>query len=211
MACRAFSFLAGDVAPALGLMLFPTFLKLGGRRVLLVGGGPVAAGKLRGLLDAGAIVVVVAPVVRPEIVAAGVTVRRRPFDPSDLDGMSYVVAAAPPEVNRAVARSAETRGIFVNAVDDVESASAYAGAVFRRAGMTVAISTDGEAPALAGLVREALEALLPDDLDDWMACARDARRRWLAEGVPMEQRRPLLLTALNDLYARRGVHAGERR
>jgi siroheme synthase-like protein len=199
------------VPPALGLMLFPTFLKLGGRRVLLVGGGPVAAGKLRGLLDAGASVVVVAPDVRPEIVAAGADVRRRPFDPSDLDGMSYVVAAAPPEVNRTVARSAEARGIFVNAVDDVESASAYAGAVIRRAGMTVAISTDGEAPALAGLVREALEALLPDDLDDWMACARDARRRWLAEGVPMEQRRPLLLTALNDLYARRGVHAGERR
>jgi siroheme synthase-like protein len=114
-----------------------------------------------------------------------------------------VVAAAPPAVNRAVAEAARDRGIFVNAVDDIESASAYAGAILRRAGITIAISTDGEAPALAGLVREALEALLPEDLDDWMQCARDARRDWLAQRVPMEERRPLLLDALNRLYADR--------
>ena len=184
-------------------MLFPTFLKLGGRRVLLVGAGPVAAGKLRGLLDAGAVVTVVAPDVVPEIAAAPVEVRRRPFQDGDLDGVCYVVAAAPPEVNRQVAETAHGRGLFVNAVDDIASASAYAGAVVRRAGVTIAISTDGEAPALAGLVREALESLLPEDLDQWMTCARDARRTWLAGGVPMEQRRPLLLLALNELYEAR--------
>jgi uroporphyrin-III C-methyltransferase / precorrin-2 dehydrogenase / sirohydrochlorin ferrochelatase len=192
-------------------MLFPTFLKLGGRRVLLVGAGPVAAGKLRGLLDAGAQVTVVAPDVRPEICAEEVEILRRPFQPTDLEGVCYVVAAAPPDVNRDVARAADVRGIFVNAVDDIESASAYAGAVLRRAGVTVAISTDGEAPALAGLVREALESLLPEDLEDWMACAREARRRWLADAVPMSDRRPLLLAALNDLYDRRAALAGEGR
>jgi siroheme synthase-like protein len=186
-------------------MLFPTFLKLGGRRVLLVGGGPVAAGKLRGLLDAGALVTVVSPHVVPEIAASQVDLTRRPFQPSDLDGVSFVVAAAPPDVNRAVAAAGQARGLFVNAVDDVQSASAYAGAVVRRAGMTIAISTDGDAPALAGLVREALESLLPEDLEDWMACAREARRKWLARGVPMNDRRPLLLLALNELYDRKAV------
>jgi uroporphyrin-III C-methyltransferase/precorrin-2 dehydrogenase/sirohydrochlorin ferrochelatase len=88
----------------------------------------------------------------------------------------------------------------VNAVDDLESASAYAGAIVQKAGVTIALSTDGEAPALAGLVREALEALLPDELDRWMACAQSARREWLAQGVPMPERRPLLLQALNELY-----------
>ena len=188
-------------------MLFPIFLKLGGRAVLLVGAGPVAAGKLRGLLDAGATVKVVAPEVRQEIVEAPVEVLRRPFAPSDLEGVSFVVAAAPPDVNREVARLAHEKGLFVNAVDDIESASAYAGAVFRRAGMTVAISTDGEAPALAGLVREALETLLPEDLDLWMQVARESRQRWLAEGVPMAERRPQLLEALNELYRAR-VTAG---
>lgn len=189
-------------------MLFPTFLKLGGREVLLVGGGPVAAGKLQGLLDAGAIVRVVAPAILPEIEAAAAAVARRPFAEADLDGACFVVAAAPPAVNRQVAAEAHRRGLFVNAVDDVESASAYAGAVFRRAGVTVAISTDGDAPALAGLMREALEELLPQDLETWMATARETRRRWLADGVPMAERRPLLLQALNDLYERRAARAG---
>jgi siroheme synthase-like protein len=191
-------------------MLFPTFLKLGGRRVLLVGAGPVAAGKLQGLLEAGAIVTVVAPAVVPSIAGAPVEIVRRAFQASDVEGVSFVVAAAPPEVNRAVAAAAHARGIFVNAVDDIASASAYAGAVLRRAGVTIAISTDGDAPALAGLVREALDALLPEELDQWMGCARDARRQWLEAGVPMEQRRPLLLQALNQLYERRAVAAGAR-
>ena len=120
------------------------------------------------------------------------------------------MAAAPPDVNRTVAAEAHARGLFVNAVDDVESASAYAGAVVRRAGMTIAISTEGDAPALAGLVREALETLLPEELDQWMTCARDARREWLARGVPMTERRPLLLLALNDLYERSSVSGGVR-
>jgi uroporphyrin-III C-methyltransferase/precorrin-2 dehydrogenase/sirohydrochlorin ferrochelatase len=181
--------------------LHPAFLKLAGRRALLVGGGRVALGKLRSLVDAGAIVRVVAPDICHEIVASGVEVARRSFTPSDLEGVWFVVAAAPREVNRAVAAAAEPRGIFVNAVDDVESASAYAGAVLRRAGVTIAISTDGEAPALAGLLREALESMLPDDLEGWMACARDIRREWLANGVPIEARRHLLLDALVARYS----------
>ena len=132
-----------------------------------------------------------------------VTIVRRPFEPADLDGAWYVVAAAPPEVNRAVARAAEARGLFVNAVDDLESASAYAGAIVQKAGVTIAMSTDGEAPALAGLMREALEVLLPEELDRWMACAQEARRGWLAQGVPMAERRPMLLQALDDLYDRK--------
>ena len=129
-------------------MLYPTFLKLGYRRVLLVGGGRVAASKLRGLLDAGAIVKVVAPTILLEIASAAEETARRPFRESDLDDVCFVVAAAPAAINREVAAAARQRGLFVNAVDDVESASAYAGAVLRRAGVTIAISTDGDAPAI---------------------------------------------------------------
>lgn len=184
------------------MAVFPVFLKLDGRRVLVVGGGPVAAGKLRALIDAGADVTVVAPKIVEDIAsqAGELTILQRPFEPSDVEGVWYVVAAAPPEVNRAVARAAEARNLFVNAVDDLASASAYAGAIVKKAGVTIALSTDGEAPALAGLLREALETVLPDDLDRWMTRAREARREWLAERVPMPERRPLLLEALNTLY-----------
>lgn len=193
------------------MAVFPVFLKLAGRRVLVVGGGPVASSKLRALLDAEAAVTVIAPEILDAIADAPVQILRREFRSEDLDGMWYVVAAAPPEVNRAVSAAAHARGIFVNAVDDLENASAYAGAVLNRGGVTIALSTDGEAPALAGLLREALEAVLPEDLEDWMTCAREARRRWLAEGVPMAERRPLLLEALQQLYASRTSAGAERR
>jgi siroheme synthase-like protein len=183
--------------------VYPVFLKLAGRSVLVVGGGPVAEGKVNGLLEAGAAITVVAPYVVPAISAAPVEIRLRPFEPGDLDGACFVVAAAPWEVNRQVAAAAHARGVLVNAVDDVENASAYLGGVVRRAGVTVALSTDGVAPALAGLLREALEDVLPEDLEAWLTCARDARRRWLAAGVPMSERRPLLLEALVRLYERR--------
>ena len=82
--------------------LFPAFLRLTGKRVLVVGAGPVAASKLKALIDAEADITVVAPVVHADIEAEAVTIHRRPFEVSDLDGVWYVVAAAPPEVNRAV-------------------------------------------------------------------------------------------------------------
>jgi uroporphyrin-III C-methyltransferase/precorrin-2 dehydrogenase/sirohydrochlorin ferrochelatase len=183
--------------------MFPAFLNLVSRRVVVVGGGPVAASKLDALLTAGADVTVVAPDVRPEIDRLGVTVLRRPFEDADLDEAWWVVAAAPKDVNRQVLAAAEPRGVFVNAVDDPDHATAYLGGVVRRHGATVAISTDGRAPALAGLLREALDAWLPRDLDAWMSAADDARRTWKTEGVPMEQRRPQLLDVLNQLYANR--------
>jgi uroporphyrin-III C-methyltransferase/precorrin-2 dehydrogenase/sirohydrochlorin ferrochelatase len=66
--------------------------------------------------------------------------------------------------------------------------------------VTIAFSTDGRAPALAGLLREALDAWLPVDLEAWMAASDEARREWKREGVPMEERRPMLLETLNRLY-----------
>jgi uroporphyrin-III C-methyltransferase/precorrin-2 dehydrogenase/sirohydrochlorin ferrochelatase len=180
--------------------MFPAFLHIRSRRVVVVGGGPVAASKLEALLAAGADVTVVAPEVRPEIEAAGVTIVRRPFQEGDLDGAWWVVAAAPRAVNKQVLAAAESRRVFVNAVDDPEHATAYLGGVVRRDGVTVAISTDGRAPALAGLLREAFDAFLPRDLARWLTAADAARKAWKAEGVPMEQRRPRLLETLNQLY-----------
>ena len=105
--------------------MYPVFLNLTGRRVVVVGGGPVAASKMHGLLREGAHITVVAPDVRPEIEAAGVDVRRRRFEDADLDDAWWVVAAAPPDVNRQVQEAAERRRIYVNAVDDPRHATAY--------------------------------------------------------------------------------------
>jgi uroporphyrin-III C-methyltransferase/precorrin-2 dehydrogenase/sirohydrochlorin ferrochelatase len=180
--------------------LLPVFLKLAGRRVLLVGGGTVAASKLDALRRAGADVTVVAPAVAPSIRESGATIAQRPFETRDLDGVWFVVAAGPPDVNAAVARAAGERHLFVNAVDDPPNASAYLGGVVRRAGVTVAISTSGAAPALAGALREGIDALLPPDLERWSACARDMRAEWKRTDLPMTERRPQLIDALKRLY-----------
>jgi uroporphyrin-III C-methyltransferase/precorrin-2 dehydrogenase/sirohydrochlorin ferrochelatase len=182
--------------------MFPAFLRLDSRKVVLVGGGRVAAAKLGSLVDAGAQVTVVAPEIRPELERPGVALLRRGFQDEDLDGAWWVVSAAPAEVNRRVLAAAEPRRVFVNAVDDPASATAFAGGVVRRDGVTIAISTDGRAPALAGLLREALDAWLPGDLDAWLAAADEARRAWREQRVPMEHRRPQLLETLNKLYGR---------
>lgn len=165
--------------------LLPLFVKLDGRRVVVVGTGWLAASKLDALVRAGADIRVVDP---------------DAFVPSDLDEAWYVVTAATAEINGRVAEAAEARRIFVNAVDDPPHASAYLGGVIRRGGVTIAISTGGDAPALAGILREGIDALLPPDLDRWTECAREKRRAWKANGVPMEERRPQLIEALKGLY-----------
>ena len=180
--------------------LLPLFVNLAGRRVVLVGGGPVAAAKLTQLLDAGADVLVVSPVVHAEIERSGVLIARREFNPADLDAAWFVVAAATPDVNRTVGRAAEARRIFVNAVDDPANATAFLSGVVRRDGVTLAISTNGDAPGLASLLREALDAVLPRDIGRWVAEARRVRAIWKRDGVPMQARKPLLLATLNDLY-----------
>src|SRR5262245_12424390 len=183
--------------------LLPLFLNLTGRQVVLVGGGRVAAGKLQQLVAAGARVRVIAPEITLSITArryADVELIRREFVASDLDDVWLVVAAATPEVNREVAAAAESRRVFVNAVDDPANASAFLSGVVRRDGVTIAISTNGDAPALTALVREAVEALLPNDLAAWMDIARTARLEWKRDAVPMDERKPRLLEALNERY-----------
>jgi uroporphyrin-III C-methyltransferase/precorrin-2 dehydrogenase/sirohydrochlorin ferrochelatase len=194
--------------------LLPLFVDLAGRRVLLVGAGPVAAAKLGQLRAGGADVRVIAPDVCEEIERTGVPVERRAFEAVDLDGVWLVVAAATPAANREVAAAAEARRVFVNAVDDPANATAFLSGVVRRDGVTLAISTSGSAPGLTALLREGLDALLPRDLGAWLDEARRQRAAWRGEGVPMSERRPLLLEALNRLYDRspegpRRAHGGE--
>jgi siroheme synthase-like protein len=175
--------------------LFPLFLRLEGRRVLVVGGGPVASSKALELHAQGARIDVVAPEVVPEL-AAIAHVAQRPFEASDVDGAWLVIAAAPRTVNRAVREAADARATFVVAVDDVPSCTAFGASRFVRGGITVALSSGGRAPALVALLRRALEALLPDDLDRWTALAEIERARWKREGTPMSSRRSRLLEAL---------------
>jgi len=189
--------------PDAELSRLPVFLRFDRRRVVVVGAGTVAASKIPALVAAGGAVTVVAPHVSPAIDRSRVTVIERGFRPEDLDGAWFVTAAATPAVNRQVRDAAESRNVFVNAVDDPANATAYLGGAIARGGVTVAFSTGGHAPALAGLLREALDEIVPADIGDWLEHASQLRRQQRIAGVPMAARRPQLLETLNHLYETR--------
>jgi uroporphyrin-III C-methyltransferase/precorrin-2 dehydrogenase/sirohydrochlorin ferrochelatase len=177
--------------PAPDEALYPLFLKVRGRAVLVVGAGPAAERKVASLLESGALVRLVAPEATPELRRlAGegrLEWRARPFEPADADGAWLIVAATGDvAVQASVAQTGEARATFVLAIDDPRHASAYGGAIVRRPPFVVAISSSGATPALSRLVREIIEAALPGD--DWIARARELRARWKAEGTPMAER-----------------------
>jgi uroporphyrin-III C-methyltransferase/precorrin-2 dehydrogenase/sirohydrochlorin ferrochelatase len=142
---------------------FPLLLDLTGRRVVVVGGGMVASRRTRGLHEAGADVLVVAPDVLAEIEAL-VPVERRPFAPSDLDGAWLAMACTDdPDVNAAVAAAAAERRIFCVRADAAAEGTARTPAVARHDGLTVAVN-GGDDPARAVALRDAVAAAL--DLGD---------------------------------------------
>jgi precorrin-2 dehydrogenase/sirohydrochlorin ferrochelatase len=133
------------------------------RRVVVVGGGSVAARKVEGLLEAGAQVTVISPILTPELEvlaeARRIAVIGRPYRQGDLAGAFLVIAATnDADVNQAVWREAEQCGCLVNVVDDPAHCNFIAPAIIRRGEVTLAISTGGASPALARRLREQLEA-----------------------------------------------------
>ncbi|MGB3270135.1 MAG: siroheme synthase CysG [Rhodanobacter sp.] len=151
------------------MKLYPIFASLSQRAVLVVGGGAVAERKVAALLEAQAQVTVNAPNLTPRLqrwVRQGrIAHRADAFRESWLERVWLVVAATPDrEINALVASLGELRRIFVNVVDDAALSSFHVPAVIDRAPLTIAISSGGQAPMLARLLRERLEALLDDSL-----------------------------------------------
>ena len=179
--------------------MFPVFLDLTGRRVVVVGGGPVGRRKALAARDAGAAVVVVdpeAPVAHapgsPEVIHI-----REPYRPEHLAGACLVFAAATPEVNARVVADARAAGIRVNSATDPQSGDCLLPAVVRRGGLTLAVGTGGASPALARRIREKLKAEFDDAFAAWVRLLDEVRPVVLAT-VPDPARRRELLDALAD-------------
>jgi siroheme synthase-like protein len=171
--------------------LYPIFLKLAGRRVLVAGAGAIATRKVASLVEARAIVCVVAPQASDEVKRlareGSIEWRARPFQNEDVEGAWLVLAATSDgAAQRAIAAEAEARRIFVIAVDDPPNATAYSGSIVRRPPFTIAISSSGAAPALTRLVREILEHVLP--AEEWIEHARRLRTKWSESAVPPAER-----------------------
>ncbi len=174
--------------------LFPMFLKLAGRPCLVVGAGSIGEQKIRGLIDSGAQVRVVAPAATAAIAQAAtrgdLAWVRRTFEFSDLDGVFLVVAAtSSPEVNRAIYKEAQQRGILCNVVDDPPHCDFFYPAVVRRGHFQIAISTGGLSPALAQRVRKQLEEEFPPIYWEWLQQLGRTREALFKEISDPEERR----------------------
>jgi len=166
------------------MSMLPIFLKLIGRRCLLVGAGNVALEKLGSLLKTELRLTVVAPEAREEFVrlaASGeiVWIQRR-FEAADLDGNFLVITATDSsEVNASVYRGCVERNIICNSVDDIPNCDFYFGSVVSRGDLQIAISTSGESPAVAQRLRREIEEGLPEDLGAWLGHLGQLRREML--------------------------------
>ena len=179
------------------MSLLPIFLKLEGRRCLLVGAGTVALDKIGSLLKTGLRLRVVAPEARPEIRQLALEGKlewiQRPFEFADLGGNFLVITATDShQVNAEVYRAAVERNILCNSADDIPNCDFFFGSVVRRGDLQIAISTAGQSPAFAQRLRREIDEQLPEDLGSWLANLGQLRRDVLATHFRSEDRKALL-------------------
>ena len=188
--------------------LFPMFVKLEGKRCLVVGAGKVGEPKIGGLIDTGASVHVIAleasDTVKVWAQAGKITLELRAFSAEDLDGtLLAVVATASRALNESIYREAQRRGVLCNVVDDPEYCDFYYPAVVRRGDLQIAISTNGQSPSLAQKLRQQLERQFGYGYARWIAELGETRKLVLASDLDPERKSELL----HSLASREAVKA----
>lgn len=188
--------------------LFPMFVKLEGKRCLVVGAGKVGEPKIGGLIDTGACVHVIAleasDAVKVWAQAGKITLELRAFSVGDLDGtLLAVVATASRTLNGSIYREAQRRGVLCNVVDDPEYCDFYYPAVVRRGDLQIAISTNGQSPSLAQKLRQQLERQFGPGYARWIAELGETRKLVLASDLDPERKSALL----HSLASREAVKA----
>jgi precorrin-2 dehydrogenase/sirohydrochlorin ferrochelatase len=177
--------------------LFPMFLKLEGKRCLVVGAGKVGESKITGLIDTGARIHVIAleaaEAVHGLANAGKITLELRAFSPEDLDGIFLaVVGTASASVNEFIYREAQRRGVLCNVVDVPEYCDFYYPAIVRRGDLQIAISTSGQSPSLAQKLRQQLERQFGPAYEQWVAELGATRKLVLASNLNPQRKRELL-------------------
>jgi precorrin-2 dehydrogenase/sirohydrochlorin ferrochelatase len=179
---------------------YPIFLRLTGKKAVVIGGGPVAARKTASLAEAGARVTVISPELSTAfdgLVKDGAFIHEaRKYRPGDLSGAFIAVAATDdPRTNIDAATEADSLGIPVNSANPPGAGSFIVPSSIHRGGLTIAISTGGAAPALSRKLRLDIESFLTDQYGWFLEFLEEARAA-LKESVPAEEARRQVLEGL---------------
>lgn len=165
--------------------LFPIFVKLHNRHVLVVGGGYVGWEKLQALManSPEATITIVAPQIRPEIVAAAnqnkqIGLVHENYDKKFLENIDLVLAATNDKaVNKQVYEDCQSRKIWINVADTPELCDFYLSSVVKKGDLKIAISTNGKSPTLAKRLRAMLEEIIPDSIQDTLDNLQSIRNK----------------------------------
>jgi precorrin-2 dehydrogenase / sirohydrochlorin ferrochelatase len=200
--------------------LFPAFLKIAGRRCVVVGAGAVGEEKIISLLRAGADVCVVAPHATERVQAWAreekFRWKARKFRPGDLrDAFLVVAATSSPELHEKIYRQAKRQNVLCNVVDDPERCDFYYGSVVNRGSLQIAISTGGQSPALAQRLRKQFEQQFGAEYELWIEEIGKARKTLFAGKIDPERRKQLLHHLASELsfeeFLRRRSRSAEKR
>lgn len=154
--------------------LYPLFLKLHELRLLLVGGGNVALEKLQSLLtnSPDVMITIVAPMIRDEVknfIAAypRCLIIERPFEESDIDNADVIICATDnKELHKQIKLLANKKKILVNVADTPELCDFYLGSIVQKGNLKIGISTNGKSPTVAKRIKELLNDVLPEEVDE---------------------------------------------
>jgi siroheme synthase-like protein len=179
------------------LRYFPVHLDLRERHVVVVGAGAVAAGKISQLLDAEALVTVVAPEVIDDVRAlrrdSKIELHERAFEPADLEGATLVIGATDERgVNQRIAEAAREKGVMCNIVDDPELCDFITPALVIRGDLQIGISTSGGSPTLAQRVKREIDSLIGEEYGQLLELAAEMRREARSVIPDFEERRDVL-------------------
>ncbi len=177
--------------------LFPMFLKLEGKQCLVVGAGKIGEEKIRGLLETGARIRVVAleagPAVREWASSGAIELELRHYQSDDLRGAFLaVVATSSRTLNERIYRESEQLGVLCNVVDVPDLCDFFYPSIVRRGDLQIAISTAGQSPSLAQKLRLQLEKQFGPAYADWVAELGATRKLILASDLEKERKLDLL-------------------
>lgn len=188
--------------------LFPMFMKLAGKRCLVVGAGSVGESKIAGLLETGARIRVVSleatAAVRDWAREGRIELERRAFRATDLAGAFLtVVATSSRSLNERIYYEAQRLGVLCNVVDVPDLCDFFYPSVVRRGDLQIAVSTAGQSPSLAQKIRQQLEKQFGPAYESWVAELGETRKLILASDLARERK----LDLLHSLASREAVEA----
>ncbi|MHB1102776.1 MAG: SAM-dependent methyltransferase [Devosia sp.] len=190
------------------LHTFPVSYRVQGQRIVIVGGGEGALGKARLAVKTTASVVIISAQIEADFSKLPVTVVARAFEAADLDGAALVFVADHGADGEAAKIAARARGIPLNVVDVPDECDFYTPSIIDRAPIAIAISSDGDAPVLARLIRARIEALLSPNLGAVAALA-GAMRAKVARLLPGARARHYYEALVTSLAVEQAVERGE--